>query len=107
MNDDLFDPKRLIRRRDLEACAAITRVRADNALEGEPRRYVGLLLNEVQVGAPLVLLLDKKRRFITSTVHRIDTGPEDTIYVDTANSRYCVRRLIASRREVGAHCGAT
>ena len=50
-------------------------------------------MSDLKVGAPLVLALDNHKRLTTSTIQEIEPGPNHSIYVNTANSRYWVRRL--------------
>ncbi len=83
----LGDPRQPIGRWVLDACAKVTRESPDQA------DYVGLLMSEPELGAPLVLALDDRQRLTTSRIQRIEPGPDDTVYVHTENSRYWVRRL--------------
>lgn len=50
-------------------------------------------MSEPELGAPLVLALDDRQRLTTSKIQQIEPGPNDSLYVHTANSRYWVRRL--------------
>jgi hypothetical protein len=72
----------------MQACASVSRQSSAN-----PAEFKGLLMFEPEVGAPLVLALDRGGRLTTSTVVRIEPAPDDGVYVDTANNRYLVRRL--------------
>ena len=85
--ETLGDPRKLIARWVLEACAKVNRESPDQA------EFVGLLMSEPKLGAPLVLALDDRTRLTTSKIRRIEPGPNDSIYADTANSRYWIRRL--------------
>ncbi|HLT39388.1 MAG TPA: hypothetical protein VK034_24060 [Enhygromyxa sp.] len=55
--------------------------------------YLGLLMSDPEVGAPLVLALDDRQRLTTSRVQRIEPGPDDSLYVHTRNSLYWIRKL--------------
>lgn len=85
--ETLGDPRKLIGRWVLETCAKVNRESPDQA------EFVGLLMSEPEVGAPLVLALDDRKRLTTTRIQRIEPGPNESIYVDTANSRYWIRRL--------------
>lgn len=82
----LDDPRKLIERWVLDACAKVLR-------ESDQAEFVGLLMCEPEVGDRLVLALDNRKRLTTSKIQRIEPGPNDSIYVETANSRYWVQRL--------------
>jgi len=85
--DSLGDPGKPVGRWVLNACAKVNRESPDQA------EYIGLLMSEPEVGAPLVLALDDRKRLTTSSIRNIEPGPNNSLYVDTANSRYWVRRL--------------
>ncbi len=84
---DLGDPRKPVPNWLLRACAKLTRESPD------PAEYVGLLLAEPEIGASLILVLDAGQQLTTSKIRRIEPGPEQTLYVHTANSRYWIRRL--------------
>ena len=87
MSVDLSDPKQLIRRWVLRAGAKVSRAAPDGA------EYVGLLATEPRLGAPLVLVLEGRRRLRTSPIERMQPGPDHTLVVETRNSRYRIQRL--------------
>jgi hypothetical protein len=78
----LGDPHQLIQRWVLRAGAKVRRAGAN------PAEFIGLLAGEPQLGAPLVLVLDGRRRLRTSPIERIEAGPERSVYVETRNNRY-------------------
>ena len=86
-HESLGDPTMPIGRWVLNACAKVNRESPDQA------EYIGLLMSDPEVGAPLVLAIDGRQRLTTSTVQRIEPGPNDSLYVHTRNSLYWVRRL--------------
>jgi hypothetical protein len=90
--DNLGGPKDVVGRWVLRACARVKREPPNEA------EFTGLLLCEPKVGSQLVLALDQRRRLRTSTILKIEPGPDGTIYVHTANSRYWVRRLSQLRQ---------
>lgn len=57
-------------------------------------RYEGMLLCEVRVGVPLVLVLDGRRRLVTSMIQRVEPAADDVVEVQTSNSRYAIRRFM-------------
>ncbi|MFO7567817.1 MAG: hypothetical protein R6X02_34575 [Enhygromyxa sp.] len=81
------DPTKTLGRWVLQACAKVRREAPERA------EFLGLLLSEPEVGAPMVLALGQRRRLTTTRVKRIEDGPEGSIYVYTGNSVYWVRRL--------------
>lgn len=85
--ESLADPTKAIGRWVLNACAKVNRVSPIHA------EYVGLLMSEPEVGAPLVLALDNRKRLTTSSIRKIEGGPNNSLFVDTANSRYWIRLL--------------
>jgi hypothetical protein len=85
--ETLGDPTKPIGRWVLNACAKVNRESPDQA------EYLGLLMSEPEVGTPLVLALDGRKRLTTSSIRKIESGPNNSLYVDTANSRYWIRRL--------------
>ena len=85
--ESLSDPTNPVRRWVLDACAKVNRVSPNHA------EYIGLLMSEPEVGAPLVLTFEGRKRLTTSSIRKIETGPNNSLFIDTANSRYWVRRL--------------
>jgi hypothetical protein len=85
---DLSDPKQVIQRWVLRAGAKIHRAGTN------PAEFIGLLTSEPRLGAPLVLVLDGRRRLRTSPIERIESGPDRSVYVDTRNNRYRIDRLV-------------
>ena len=83
----LEDPTKPIGRWVLESCAKVNRVSPNHA------EYIGLLMSEPEVGAPLVLALDDHKRLTTSSIRKIEGGPSNSVFIETANSRYWIRRL--------------
>ena len=86
-----------LRREELEACARVTKLHPtsaanDSAREG--KQYEGMLAYDVRVGRPMVLVLNGKRRLVTSTIRKINPISSAMMEVETSNSRYYVRRLL-------------
>jgi hypothetical protein len=85
---------RLMRRCEIEACAQVTRLYTSKGAAAREHRYEGMLLCEVRVGVPLVLVLDGRRRLVTSMIQRVEPVTDDVVEVQTSNSRYSIRRLV-------------
>jgi hypothetical protein len=85
--ETIGDPTKPIGRWVLNACAKVNRESPDQA------EYLGLLMSDPEIGAPLVLALDDRQRLTTSNIQRIEPGPNDSLYIYTRNSLYWVRRL--------------
>ncbi|HLT40864.1 MAG TPA: hypothetical protein VK034_31520 [Enhygromyxa sp.] len=85
--ETLGDPTKPIGRWVLNACAKVNRESPDQA------EYLGLLMSDPEVGVPLVLALDDNQRLTTSTIQRIEPGPDDSLYIHTVNSLYWIRKL--------------
>ena len=91
------DPASTLRRDELEACARVTKLdpaRTDTDPERAGKRYEGMLACDVRVGVPLILMLNGRRRLVTSTIRQIQPLAAGTMEVQTSNSRYYVRRLL-------------
>lgn len=50
-------------------------------------------MSDPEIGEPLVVAVEDDQKVTTSTVQRIDPGPDDSLYVHTRNSLYWIRRL--------------
>jgi hypothetical protein len=88
------DAVRLMRRCEVEACAQVTRLCTSKDATARQHRYEGMLLCEVRVGVPLVLVLDGRRRLVTSMIQRVEPAADDIVEVHTSNSRYAIRRFM-------------
>ena len=71
----------------LGACAKVNRESPEHA------EHLGLLVSDPEIGEPLVVAVDDDQKLTTSTVQRIEPGPNDSLYVHTRNSLYWIRRL--------------
>lgn len=71
----------------LGACAKVSPESPDHA------EHIGLLMSDPEIGEPLVVAVEDDQKVTTSTVQRIDPGPDDSLYVHTRNSLYWIRRL--------------
>ena len=71
----------------LGACAKLSRESPDHA------EHLGLLVSDPEIGEPLVVAIHDDQKLTTSTVQRIEPGPNDSLYVHTRNSLYWIRRL--------------
>jgi hypothetical protein len=87
------DALRLMRKYEVEACAQVTRLCTSKDTTAREHRYEGMLLCEVRVGVPLVLVLDGRRRLVTSMIQRVGPVADDVVEVQTSNSRYAIRRF--------------
>lgn len=87
------DAVRLMRRGEIEACARVTRLCSNRNPTAREQRYEGILLCDVRVGVPLVLVLDGRRRLVTSMIQRVEPVGVGVVEVETSNSRYSVHRL--------------
>ena len=86
-----------LRREELEACARVTKLHPTSAANDparEGKQYEGMLAYDVRVGRPMVLVLNGKRRLVTSTIRKINPISSAMMEVETSNSRYYVRRLL-------------
>lgn len=88
------DAVRLMRRGEVEACARVTRLCSSHDPTAREQRYEGMLMCDVRVGVPLVLVLDGRRRLVTSMIQRVDPVGVGVVEVQTSNSRYSVHRLV-------------
>jgi hypothetical protein len=88
------DAVRLMRRCEVEACAQVTRLHTSKDPAAREQRYEGMLLCDIRVGAPLVLILDGRRRLVTSMIQRVEPVADDLVEVQTSHSRYSIRRLV-------------
>lgn len=71
----------------LGACAKVSDQSPDQA------EHMGLLVSDPEIGEPLVVAVGDDQRITTSTVQRLESGPNDSLYVHTRNSLYWIRRL--------------
>lgn len=92
---------KLMRRSELETCARVTRLRSSQHPDAREKHYEGMLLCEVRVGVPLVLVLNGRRRLVTSTIKRVEAVEANVIEVETSNNRYSIHRLVTP--EVRGH----
>ncbi len=83
----LGDSTQPIGRWVLSACAKV------NCECSEQVEHLGLVMTDPEIGLPLVIALDDDQRITTSTIQRIEPGPNDSLYVQTRNSLYWIRRL--------------
>jgi hypothetical protein len=92
----------LVRRGELETCVCVTRTHSRGFPNADERRYEGMLMSDVRVGVPLVVVLNGRRRLVTSVIRKIEPMSPELMYVETFNSRYRVRRLVALEARAGA-----
>jgi hypothetical protein len=94
----IFHPPlwRFFRRRpaELRPCSPASITRLGSRLgRSEIREFRGTLVLVPKVGEPLLMHMGEDRRLVTSTIVRIDAANEGLLYVETRNSKYCVRVL--------------